>query len=164
MKGEIPMSHVKNPLLKDIVRSEWIDYNGHMTDSAYAAVFSIAVDQLMIELGIDADFRDKYHYSIYTLETHLCYLAEAHEGQDLYVNIQLVDYDTKRLHVFFVMENDKGDHLATSEQMLMGMDMNEGRPAPFPTEIQSRVETLGKAHANLPKPDHSGRKIGIRRK
>jgi acyl-CoA thioester hydrolase len=164
MKGETPMSHIKNPLLQDSVRSEWIDYNGHMTDSAYAIVFSIAVDQLMVELGIDTDFREKYQYSIYTLETHLCYLAEAHEGQELQVSIQLVDYDTKRLHVFFAMENGKGERLATSEQMLMGMDMNEGRPTPFPAEIQSRVENLGKAHETLPKPEQTGRKIGIRRK
>ncbi|MBM7586092.1 acyl-CoA thioester hydrolase [Bacillus pakistanensis] len=158
------MSRIENPLLSETVRSEWIDYNGHMTDSAYATVFSLAVDQLMVELGIDADFRNHYQYSIYTLETHLCYLDEAHEGQDLRVTVQLLDYDTKRLHVFFVMENGHGDILATSEQMLMGMDMNEGRPAPFPLEIQSQVEALGNAHENLPRPEKAGRKIGIRRK
>jgi acyl-CoA thioester hydrolase len=158
------MSQFINPLLKETVRSEWIDYNGHMTDAAYATVFSFAVDQLMVELGIDADFRDQHQYSIYTLETHLCYLDEAHEGQDLRVTVQLLDYDMKRLHVFFVMENNNGDILATSEQMLMGMDMNEGRPAPFPSEIQSLVKALGNAHENLPKSEKAGRKIGIRRK
>lgn len=158
------MPQIENPLLKEHVQEDWIDYNGHMTDAAYAIVFSMAVDQFMIELGIDADFRDKYQYSIYTLETHLCYLAEAHKGQALQVKVQLLDYDTKRLHVFFTMENEKGDQLATSEQMLMGMDMNNGLPAPFPTEIHTRVKSLGKLHGNLEKPKQAGRTIGIRRK
>lgn len=164
MEGGSQLAQIENPLLKENVRKDWIDYNGHMTDSAYAAVFSMAVDQLMVELGINADFRDKHQYSIYTLETHLCYIAEAHEGQALQVKIQLLDYDAKRLHVFFTMENDKGDPLATSEQMLMGMDMNEGRPAPFPTEIHTRVESLGNLHKSLLKPKQAGRTIGIRKK
>ncbi|MED0971214.1 thioesterase family protein [Bacillus paramycoides] len=158
------MPQIENPLLKEIVQEDWIDYNGHMTDAAYAIVFSMAVDQFMIELGINSDFRDKHQYSIYTLETHLCYLAEAHKGQVLQVKVQLLDYDTKRLHVFFTMENDKGDQLAASEQMLMGIDMNNSRPAPFPTEIQTRVKSLGTLHGNLEKPKQAGRTIGIRRK
>ncbi|MGA5662236.1 thioesterase family protein [Bacillus bombysepticus] len=158
------MPQIKNPLLKKSVQKVWIDYNGHMTDAAYAIVFSMAVDQFMIALGINADFRDKYQYSIYTLETHLCYLAEAHEGQSLQVKVQLLDYDTKRLHAFFTMENEKEDSLATSEQMLIGIDMNTGRPAPFPREIHTRIENLGALHNNLEKPKQTGRTIGIRRK
>lgn len=153
-----------NPLLTEIVHHDWIDYNGHMTDAAYAIVFSKAVDQFMIELGINQDFREKEHYSIYTLETHLCYLAEAHKGQQLTIHLQLLDYDEKRLQVFFVMESESGTRLATSEQMLMGMDMKNGRPAPFPSEILSKIEALVQKHNNHPFPKEAGRKIGIRRK
>ncbi|MGE7186381.1 thioesterase family protein [Peribacillus sp. NPDC006672] len=158
------MPQIENPLLKESVQKDWIDYNGHMTDAAYAIVFSMAVDQFMIELGINADFRDKHQYSIYTLETHLCYLAEANEGQALQVKVQLLDYDTKRLHVFFTMENEKGDQLATSEQMLMGIDMSSGRPAPFPNEVHTYVESLGTLHKSLVRPKQAGRTIGIPRK
>ncbi|WP_242142029.1 MULTISPECIES: thioesterase family protein [unclassified Bacillus cereus group] len=158
------MPQIENPLLQKSVQKDWIDYNGHMTDAAYAVVFSMAVDQFMIELGINADFRNNQQYSIYTLETHLCYIAEAHEGQALQVKIQLLDYDPKRLHIFFTMENEQGELLATSEQMLMGMDMNKGRPAPFPPEIYTRIERLGKSHRSLQKPKQAGRTIGIRRK
>ena len=106
-----------------------------MNDSAYAVVFSMAVDQLMVDLGIDEEFRERMKDSIYTLETHLCYLQEAHKDQVLHVDFQLLDYDSKRLHVFFTMKNEKGERLATSEQMLMGMDIESGRPAPFPTKL-----------------------------
>ena len=165
VKGGIQrVSRIINPLLREKVCQEWIDYNGHMTDSAYAKVFSIAVDQLMGNIGIDADFREKHQYSIYTLETHLCYFNEAYEGQELQVTIQLLDYDTKRMHVFFTMENDKGNRLATSEQMLMGMNMKEGRPSSFPTSIFSQIESLAESHRNLSKPVETGRIIAIRKK
>ncbi|MDN4073894.1 MULTISPECIES: thioesterase family protein [Fictibacillus] len=158
------MGPLNNPILRDTVRNDWIDYNGHMNDSAYALVFSMAVDQFMEDLGIDTEFREKHQFSIYTLETHLIYLKEAQEGQDLHVNIQLLDYDLKRMHVFFTMENRQGNRLATSEQLLMGMDMSQGRAAPFPTLVQSRIESFGKLHQGLSKPAEAGRKIGIRKK
>jgi acyl-CoA thioester hydrolase len=158
------LDQFKNPLLQTTVCDDWIDYNGHMNDSAYALVFSKAVDQLMDDLGIDDQFRDTHQYSIYTLETHLLYVKEAHLGQELHIHLQLLDYDSKRLHVFFTMQDTQGNRLATSEQMLMGMDMATGRPAPFPPSIQNQVNTLGNDHQSLPKPEEAGRKIGIRRK
>lgn len=153
-----------NVLMKEHVRPEWVDYNGHMNDAEYSRVFSIAVDRLMNEIGIDENFRNREKYSIYTLETHLCYLAEALVDEPLQVTVQLLDHDSKRLHVFFVMENNEGKRLATSEQMLMGMDMKEGRPAPFPSTIESKVAEIAKAQENYPAPDEAGRKIGIRKK
>ncbi|MBS4212883.1 thioesterase family protein [Neobacillus rhizophilus] len=155
------MSQIKNPLLLETVHEDWIDYNGHMTDSAYAKVFSIAVDQLMMELGIDADFREKEQYTIYTLETHLCYLKEAHKGQELRIALQLLDYDAKRLHVFFTMENTNGEQLATSEQMLMGISTKTGRSAPFPPSILAQIERVGELHKHRLRPKEAGRRIGI---
>ncbi|ASK61890.1 3-hydroxyacyl-CoA dehydrogenase [Virgibacillus phasianinus] len=150
--------------MKERVRPEWVDYNGHMNDAEYSRVFSLAVDQLMNEIGIDENFREQQQYSIFTLETHLCYLAEANEGESLGISVQLLDSDTKRLHVFFVMEDEEGKRLATSEQMLMGMDMKEGRPAPFPAPVASKVSNLASTQENQPIPDEAGRKIGIRKK
>ncbi|KXH78573.1 thioesterase family protein [Sporosarcina sp. HYO08] len=158
------MSIIQNPILQEKVRTDWVDYNGHMNDAAYAAVFSMAVDQFMIDLGIDAPFREQFQYSIFTLETHLCYLDEAHEGQLLKVNLQLLDADEKRLHVFFIMEDTNGNRIATSEQMLMGMNLAGGRPAPFPAPIQKNVTDLQGMHANWTMPKEVGRRIGIRKK
>ena len=39
------------------VAPEWLDYNGHMNDAAYAIVFSRSVDALMDRIGIDAATR-----------------------------------------------------------------------------------------------------------
>lgn len=151
-------------LFEDYVHSEWVDYNGHMNDAEYARVFSMAVEALMNNLGIDADFRDQHQYSIYTLETHLSYLAELKNGQYFRVTVQLLDYDAKRLHVFFTMEDEKGMRVATSEQMLMGMDMAQGKPDSFPLPIEKEVKKLAKVSEGKEIPAEVGRVIGIRRR
>lgn len=149
---------------QEYVRADWVDYNGHMNDSAYAKVFSMAVDRFMDYIGLDEDARSSLSYTIFTLETHLCFLKEAHQDEQLSVSVQLLDLDSKRIHVFFEMKNNVNELLATSEQMLMGMDMKEGRPAPFPSVVESKVAAITKDHQDYPVPDQAGRKIGIRKK
>lgn len=150
-------------LLEVRVSPKWVDYNGHMNDAAYARVFSLAVDKLMERLSIDDAFRNQHGYTIFTLETHLCYLHEAHEGTALQIDPQLLDHDAKRLHVLFVMKDKEGNRLATSEQMLMGMDTSTGRPGPFPTLISREVLKMARADRDRPVPKEVGRRIGIRK-
>ncbi|SDI56001.1 thioesterase family protein [Natribacillus halophilus] len=124
------------------VLAEWVDYNGHMNDAAYAQVFSTALDALMDHIGLDEKGRFEEGYTMFTLETHLKYLAEATEGQMLRVFVTLLDLDPKRMHLWFVMKNDQDDTIATSEQMTMGMDQDSGRPAPFPEKVNEAVSRL----------------------
>src|SRR5690625_479985 len=146
------------------VLAEWVDYNGHMNDAEYARVFSHSIDQLMIEIGIDDTYQKEQSYTIYTLENHLCYLDEAHKGDPIHVTLQLLDYNDKLLHVFFTMKNEKGEKLATSEQMLIGINKETGRAGSFPSEIDKKVQLLAKKHRDLPIPKEVGRTIGIKRK
>lgn len=155
---------MEKQILNCDVKSDWVDYNAHMNDTEYARVFSMAVDCLMDEIGIDNTFRDEHAYSIFTLETHICYLAEAYEGEQLTVTLQVLDHDQKRIHLFFTMKNKAGKRLATSEQMLMGMDMKMGKPAVFPEQVKQSIEQIAKQQINMPYPEQAGRKIGIRRK
>ncbi|TFH87731.1 hypothetical protein EQG41_06540 [Billgrantia azerbaijanica] len=147
-------------LLETRVIPAWVDYNGHMNDAEYARVFSLAVEALMERIGLDAAGRARHAYTLYTLETHLCYRREAHEGEALSVDVTLLDRDAKRLHAFFTMRDDTGETLATSEQMLMGIDQTSGRPAPFPPAVAEASATLPRAEA---RPALAGRRIGIRR-
>ena len=144
------------------VAPEWVDYNGHMNDAEYARVFSQACDALIEHIGLDKAGREQHGYTIYTLETHLCYRREAHQGQSLSVDLTLLDSDAKRLHVFFAMSDDEGTLLATSEQMLMGMEQASGRSGPFPDAVASAVAALPQADSDA-WPELAGRTIGIRR-
>ncbi|MGS2744969.1 thioesterase family protein [Halomonas sp. LS-001] len=147
-------------ILNTQVAAEWVDYNGHMNDAEYARVFSLAVEALMDHIGLDVNGRAHYGYTIYTLETHLCYQRETHQGQPLSVSMSLLDSDSKRLHVFFEMYNDNNERLASSEQMLMGMDTTTVKPAPFPDAIQPAIDALPRP---AERPAMAGRTIGIRR-
>ena len=147
-----------------MVQADWVDYNGHMNDAAYAQVFSLAVDSWMNEIGLDAEGRAKHSYTIFTLETHLCYLKEANEHEELDIYMQLLDDDEKRLHVFFEMKNQSDDLLATSEQMLMGINTVENKPAPLPENIANKVAEVRQQQVHFDMPVQAGRKIGIKRK
>lgn len=150
------------PLLETRVAPDWVDYNGHMNDAEYARVFSLAVEALMDAIGLDEAGRRRHDYTLYTLETHLCYRREAHEGQPLAVEVTLLDSDAKRLHVFFEMHDAEGTLLATSEQMLMGMNQGSGRPEAFPEPVAEAVAALPDAPSG-DWPPLAGRRIGIRR-
>ena len=65
------------------VAADWVDYNGHMNDAAYALVFSRAVDALMDRVGLDAAARKASRRTLYTLQMMLHYFKEASEGQAL---------------------------------------------------------------------------------
>ena len=80
------------------VEKDWVDYNGHMNDAAYAVVFSRALDKLLEDAGLTARFIEQEKYTVFTLETHLMYLAEAHQDQPLAVSAMILDQDAKRLH------------------------------------------------------------------
>src|SRR5699024_4050930 len=109
---------MEEKIIHCIVKDEWVDYNVHLNDVEYARIFSLVVEELMIKVGIDEAFRVEQAYSIFTLETHLCYLAEANLDDQLTVHLQLLDHDTKRMHVFFIMKNENDDIVATSEQKI----------------------------------------------
>ena len=150
-------------LLTQRVAAEWVDYNGHMNDAEYARVFSLAVEALMERIGLDEKGWTRHGHTIYTLETHLCYRREAHEGQPLSVDATLLDHDAKRLHVLFSMRDDQGELLATSEQMLMGIDTRSRRPAPFPPAVIDAIGGLPKVEPDA-WPETAGRRIGIPRR
>ncbi|MDZ7851711.1 MAG: hypothetical protein U5L98_03405 [Halomonas sp.] len=60
------------------------------------------------------------------------------------------------------MHDLDGTLLATSEQMLMGMGQESGRPAPFPNLIEAAIAELPHVERSA-WPTLAGRTIGIRR-
>lgn len=155
---------MKNHLhFENYVKENWVDYNGHMNDSAYARIFSLAVEDFMDVVGLGLEARVESSRTIYTLENHICYLKEAYEGQRLHIIPQLLDKDLKRLHIFFTMKNDEGDILATSEQMLISVHMVERKPVPFPNDVLMKIEEVWDSYRYLEIPEQVGKKIGIKR-
>ena len=151
-------------LHRPVVLPEWVDYNGHMSESCYLLVFGDNSDAFFRFIGIDEHYRDAGGHSLYTVETHIHNIREVAEGQPLRLTLQLLDADAKRLHLFHAMYHaDSGALLATGEQMLVHVKMAEGRSAPMPQDLQARVQAILTTHGRLERPAQAGASIGIRR-
>jgi acyl-CoA thioester hydrolase len=154
------------PVLEATVVSEWVDYNGHMNDAAYALVFSRAGDALMDRIGLDAAARKRTGQSLFTLQVMLHYFMEAKEGDALAVTCQLLEHDDKRMRVWLDMSTPGGDRLAASEQLLISVALGEGatRAAPWAFETKAALDALAKAQSGLPYPAAAGAGIALKRK
>ncbi|MBU3739843.1 MAG: 4-hydroxybenzoyl-CoA thioesterase [Rhodoferax sp.] len=146
------------------VKSDWVDYNHHMSESCYLLVFGDSTDAFFRFIGIDENYRQTGGHSFYTVETHLHNLKEVALDEPLDLHLQLLDHDGKRLHLFHSMFlGGSGTLLATAEQMLVHVDMHAGRAATMPSDLLARVAAIRAAHQPLGLPVQAGSRIGIRR-
>lgn len=145
------------------VRSEWLDYNDHVSEWCYLLIFGDNADAFFRYVGIDEAYRAGGR-SVFTAETHLHHLGEARAGDELALSLQLIDLDAKRLHVYHEVYRPGADRpLATAEQLLLSVDTVAGRVAPFPAELLGRLTAVQAAHAALPRPASLGHVMGVPR-
>jgi acyl-CoA thioester hydrolase len=150
-------------LYRCTVLSEWLDYNGHLTESCYLLLVGNAADAFFRYVGIDEAYRAAGH-SLYTAETHLHHLREALLGDRLEATLQVLDAGPKSLHLFHTVRAvATGEPVATAEQLLVHVDMRNGQVVPMPPGLHSRVDEIRQAHAVLPRPAAVGHVMGIRR-
>ena len=142
------------------VSAEWTDYNHHLTESAYLLIMGESSDAFFRFVGVNDVYRSEGH-SLYTVETHLRNVREAHEGEHLSLTIQVLGIDAKRLHILHEMYSAAGGLVATAEQMLVHVDTRAGKATPFPEHIARTLGEIRAAHAALPVPEYVGRPIRI---
>jgi len=137
------------------VDEAWVDYNGHLTESAYLLIFGDSSDAFFRFFGVDESYRAAGR-SLYTAETHLHNLREVRLGERLRLTLQVLGVDSKRLHIVHEMYDSAGTLVATAEQMLLHVDTRAGKVSPFPAEIAGRLRQIRAAHAGLPVPSYVG--------
>jgi acyl-CoA thioester hydrolase len=137
------------------VGEAWVDYNGHLTESAYLLIFGDSSDAFFRFFGVDEDYRASGK-SLYTAETHLHNLREVRLGEQLHLTLQVLGVDTKRLHIVHEMCDHADRLVATAEQMLLHVDTRTGKVSPFPDEIARRLRLIHAGHAVLPVPSYVG--------
>ncbi len=138
---------------------DWLDYNGHMTESRYLHAFADATDRFMEIIGCDQDYIATGG-SYFTAETHIRHIDEAHLGARIHVDTICLLGAGKKMHLFHRMyEGDK--LLATGEHFLLHVSLETRRPAPPAAHIEAKLVEIAAAHANLPRPDGIGRAIAV---
>ncbi|MFM0033374.1 thioesterase family protein [Paraburkholderia strydomiana] len=154
--------HAALPCYRDVVRPEWVDYNGHLRDAFYMLIFSFATDSLIDLIGLPDAERKARRRSIYTLEAHVSYLHEIKEGAPVRVDMRVLAHDAKRLHLYLEMwSGHREAPVAAGEQMLLHVDTGGPRAAAFDSDVEARLRELADAHALLPPPRFAGRVIGL---
>ena len=148
------------------LQPDWIDYNGHLRDAYYVVALSLAIDEVMDQLGVDAAYRDRTRCTLYTLELHIHYLHEIKATDELRVATSVLDYDSKRIHASceFLCPRIEGS-AASAELMLMHVHQGD-KPASavFPADIAARLEALKVSASSAAARRHVSRKIEITRR
>jgi acyl-CoA thioesterase FadM len=129
------------------VRDEWVDYNGHLTDWAYAVICSAANEELLDALGLSASYRERTGCATYTVETHLRFLAEVPRGGRLRARSRLVEADAKRLRVRTALVDDSGREVLDAQSLYVHFDQGAGRVVPFPDDRAEILRRTLDAHA-----------------
>jgi len=152
--GDVPEAPLR--LYRTPVEPEWVDYNGHMTESAYLTAAGWASDALFRYIGDDEAYRAAGH-SFYTVETHIHYVREVAVHEPIEFTTQILGVDAKRVHLFHGMcQGVDGGLLCTAEQMLVHVDMNAGRSCPILPNVAAALAAIAAAHAHLPTPPQVG--------
>jgi carnitine 3-dehydrogenase len=150
-------------LVETYVRPEWVDYNGHMTDSRYLQVFGDATDALLRAVGVDDAYRDSGR-ALYTVETHVTHNAEAVALEPLYVTTQILGLDDKRVHLLHRLNRRRDDRLvASAEQLYLHVNRAASKASPMDAAVRAGLEKIRAAHASIADPGRSPRHLSLSR-
>ena len=144
------------------VEAAWIDYNGHLNMAYYNVLFDRAVDEAYELMGVGAHYVEQHGRSLFTAEVHIRYLRELHAGDVVRATVQLLDFDSKRLHYFQqLFHAADGWVSATSENMVLHVDLTTKKTAPFAGLAAARIGAMHASHKMLPRPEAAGRSIAM---
>jgi len=133
------------------IPSSWTDYNGHMNDSRYSEVFSVASDEVMQSIGANADYIEG-GMSYFTVDMHITYNQECHHGDAITVETRIANGQGKKLKLEHAMRNEQGELLASCDQLLIHVDL-EARKSCLPLEaVALELSKLADQHQPLGKP------------
>src|ERR1700689_4850550 len=148
-------------LIETCVRPEWVDYNGHMTDSRYLQVFGDATDALFRAVGVDDAYRQSGR-ALYTVETHVTHSGKARALEPLYVTTQLLGLDDKRVHLLHRLFRRRDQQLiATAEQLYLHVNSAAARAAPMDRAGHAKLEQIRVAHASIAGPATADRHLRL---
>jgi acyl-CoA thioester hydrolase len=148
----------------DVVRPEWVDYNGHMNIAYYALNFENATRCFFRRLDISQAYRERTNHAFFALESHTIFERDVVEGDPLAFTTQLLGVTARRLVCFHAMLHaERGFRAAVNEVVLAHVDLAMRRSVPMPEDVAARIGRVHELHARLPAPPEAGRGIALER-
>ena len=147
------------------VLPEWIDYNGHMNVAYYTFAFDKALDFFFEDvLGIGPSFVEKNKEGPFALKASYNYFSELLEEEIFFVDISILDFDSKRVHVFGEMRKDKSLELsAVFETVLMNMDLSARTVKQYPDRVLKLFSIFKSSLVVEDIPIEIGKKITLKK-
>jgi Predicted thioesterase len=141
----------------------WVDYNGHLNVAYYNVLFDRALDDILGAIGLGPAYASVRKLSTFTVEVHLCYLAEIRGDAMVQVTSQMLAADAKRIHWFQEMRGiGDGTLHATCEQLSLHVDLDRRRACDFPDDVRGAIRKMLESHGRLPPPERAGRAIQLK--
>jgi acyl-CoA thioester hydrolase len=138
------------------VLPQWVDYNGHMNEAYYVLVFGDATDAFYDHIGLDAAFRQREKVSAYTMESHIRYLAETHQGDALHVHTRILAHDAKRVRLHHSMRRTSDSKLvAVIELIVLHVDKVTLGAKPFHAAQMHAIARIAEQQTTQAAPEPS---------
>lgn len=145
------------------VPPEWIDSNGHMHDARYIDMFHLGVRKFFDAVGLGDEYRAQ-GCSLFNMGMNLDYVRELFAEDSVRITIQLVDWNSKMIHLFAELHHAEHGYLcAANERLLMHVDMTSRRSTPFPAQILNALEMARARQGDVVQSERMGRRLQIRR-
>ena len=133
-----------------------------MNVAYYVKIFDQSMDEFLNIYQLGKDYTLGGHGSVFALQNHVHYLREVSARTWLGINLQLLDLDTKRIHVFFYMLDLANDQVVlTSELLCIHVNVQARRSAEIPAPQLQQLKALQAEHSHLVTPQSAGHRIGI---
>ena len=147
------------------VLGEWIDYNGHMNVAYYTLAFDKALDFFFEDvLNIGPSFVEKNKEGPFALKASYNYFSELLESESFFVDISILDFDSKRVHVFGEMRKDRSQELsAVFETVLMNMDLSARKVKQYPDRVLELFNLFKSSLGKDKIPEEIGKKITLKK-
>lgn len=144
------------------IQPTWRDFNNHVNYAAYALAADPAIDATYAAAGLDASYRSQNNCSDYILQSRFHYLKEIRQSDRIEVRCRLVDFDSKRAHIFCeILAHESGTLAAIAHIIGMHVDTASGRSLHFSAEAIISLDALRAEHEQLSKPAYFDKTIAF---
>ena len=164
VRQEQSVDNVQSPFdgHSDMVKPEWIDFNGHFNAGFYVVCFDDAIESWMDFIGLGRPHREVHAVTTFSAQNHVTYVREVQEGANLKVTTQLLGFDWKRVHAIQVMWNvDENFIAATCEVMSLHVSEETRRVSEMDESASSRLTEIWASHKELEVPDQVGQTMSV---
>jgi len=140
----------------------WRPETGRISPFHAFFVIPFTVQTFHDHIGTGRSYRERYPFGTFGMASHFTGRLDADlsEGDPIRINTQLLGYDEKRLWFMHLLRaGGDPEPVATMEMLTINVHQVERRSAPFPPEIQARLEAVWHVHARCPRPHQAGRAL-----